>query len=579
MFISFDNHDIKTEAYINIRPNSRLESDNVVAIIKEGYKKAQIALKTFNVTYGIIPDREIVENIKKYVGMSHKERIKKIYQFIIAKGEKPINGEDSKLIKHIELKKSKHGKINEKNGKINHRDLGFSERIVPLGSKIISIIKPTKGEPGIDIKGEKIHPVPGKMVHKIKFDEKSIEKTETENEIILKSKKEGFLYEDPVKGFFIDEKVLVPSIDFNIGNIEGKKVSESSVIVNGSTDILDTAVKPGFKVEAKNINIKGNVGSEAIVNGEFVSIHGVADKNSVITGKVINIEKSFNNNVKGEKISVKSCNSCEIYGNWIYTTNSVSTKFFGSEIVILKESRGSFFTTDKFVFINNVKGKSKQSIVIDPLYSETKKEELEELTLRNNKIGETIDSLKGSLAISEENIKKLQHRVENIISKYFNFKGEKAAQQKALIKNLIFKGEIEFLESKFQPDFASHDIDTMKKISKEKKETDNIKKELEILETEFEENRKKIKDFKESYVKAKIIIMSMENEATIDIKNQLRKITLNHNLEFPLIVHYENSGLPKVEAFSEYKRKNLKEKLYEILNEDTLKYLKRLKVL
>jgi hypothetical protein len=247
--------------------------------------------------------------------------------------------------------------------------------------------------------------------------------------------------------------------------------------------------------------------------------------------------------------------------------------------VILKESRGSFFTTDKFVFINNVKGKSKQSIVIDPLYSETKKEELEELTLRNNKIGETIDSLKGSLAISEENIKKLQHRVENIISKYFNFKGEKAAQQKALIKNLIFKGEIEFLESKFQPDFASHDIDTMKKISKEKKETDNIKKELEILETEFEENRKKIKDFKESYVKAKIIIMSMENEATIDIKNQLRKITLNHNLEFPLIVHYENSGLPKVEAFSEYKRKNLKEKLYEILNEDTLKYLKRLKVL
>ena len=579
VFISFGNRESKTEAFANIRPNSRLESNDAVALIKEGYKKVQVAIKTFNVTYGLVSDREIVENIKKYVSMSFQERIKNIFKFLVAKGKNPVHGSDSVLIKHIELKKTKHGKIDEKTGKVNHRDLGFSERIVPKDTKIITLVKPTQGENGIDVRGEIIKAKPGKFIHHVKFSNNSIEKIENEKEIIFLSKKEGFLYEDPVKGFFIDEKVLVQSIDFNIGNIEGKSVEDSSVVVTGKSDVFDTAVKPGFKVEAKNVKIKGNVGNGAVVKGDFISINGVADKNSEISGKIVKIEKSFNNFVKGEQISIKSSNTCEVIGEIIFISNSISGVLKGSEITILNECRGTSFATDKFIFINNVTGTSKQEIIIDPLFSEKKREEFNELLEENKKLNDETLEIKTELESLKEQFNLLSGRIDNIISKYFNFNGSKAQEQKNLIKSLILKGELDFLEKKFNPDFASHDSDMMKKISKIHNELNNKKKALDDKEKSLSLNDNVIKNIKNAVKRIKIVILNIERGATIDVKTEIRKVTLSDSLEFPLIVHFSKNGIPNVQSLNDYTRARLKEELEKLISETTFKSLKTLRII
>ncbi len=579
VFISFGESYFKTEAYVNIRPNSRLESNDVVQILKEGYKSVQIAIKTFKVTYGLISDKEIVENIKKYIAMPYSERIKNIYKFLVAKGEEPVNGKDSVLVTHIELKKHKTGKIDKATRKIDHRDLGFSERIVPANTKILTLFKATEGVEGIDVRGEVIKPEPGKNIHNIKFDKKTIDKAEFEDKFEFISKKEGFLYEDRIKGFFIDEKVLVSSVDFNIGNIEGKSVSDSSVIVSGKTGVFETAVKPGFKVEAKEVEIKGNVGNDAVVNGEFISIKGVADKNSQITGKTIEIEKSFNNTVIGEHISIKSCNNCKVVGGKVYLSKIISGEISGSEILVLNESRGALFKTDKFILLNYGKGLSKQTIIADPLFSQEKQEEMKKLINSKKILYKNMEELKNSISSIEASFKKLDLRINDIIEKYFNFKGENATKQKELIKNFIKKGEIEYLEEKFKPDFASFDVDTINRFKKLSNDMEQINNMFSEKEKELEQVEAIIGNLKSSGEKIKIVILNLEKGATIKIKNDLRSIDINHNLEFPLVVHFEYGGMPTVEALSRYKRESLKEKIVDSLSETSLKYLKKLRVI
>lgn len=569
MFITI-NED-KTEAYLNIRPNSKINDEKLQEALQEAFKKVKLSINMSELSFGIVEDRTIIEHLKKYLTMPEEDRKKEIYSFLLAKGKLPVNGEDSRLIEYIDLELKKAGKVDEKTGKIDHKNLGFSDRIVPKDTKILTIVKPTPGSPGIAVTGEIIDPVPGELKHKIKFDKKTIYTKENDKEINFYAAKEGFLYKDSNKGYFVDEKVLVKSIDYHIGNIDGENVEDSSVEVHGSTDIMESAVKPGFKVEAKNINITGNIGVEAIVEGENIKVNGIADKGSMVKGKNINIKKVFNNILEGENIVIDNLNGSRVTGEKIYVKTSISGKLKGSEIVIINESRGSIITTDKFLFIKNMRGSSKQSIILDPFCVEKKKRLYENLKKEREEKVKFLEEIK----IEMENLKSKQVRmeinIENIVSKYIKFDSSKKRQQMDAVKKLIATDQWSLLEKKFNIEFALHDIQKFELYKSYIKKSEKIKEKLILAKQELEDVSSKITTMETSVKNGKIIIGNYESDAPLSIFIEEKEYKLNVDVVGTLQISFSNLT-PVIKSFD---KKGIS-LLENILSEETYKIAKKL---
>ena len=561
MFISYN--DLRTEAYLNIRPNSRIDKKNLKKSLQEAYKKVKLSLKLSELSYGIISDKEIMTNLKRYVLMSDEERKKDIYTFLLAKGREPIDGEDSKLIIHIDLNKKKSGKIDPKTGQVDHKDLGFSERVIPKSTKIATIIKPTEGIHGIKVNGEVIKAEPGKLIHKIKFDKNSIEEKEEEKEINYYSTKEGFLYQDSRKGFFVDSNILVKSVDYSIGNIDADDVDSTSVIVRGKSDVTEDTIKSGFKVEAKNINVTGNVGIEAEIIGENITINGITDKNSKLIGKNIKIKKAFNNYVEGENIDVNEVNGAKIVGDNIIVKNSISGNINGSEIVILKESRGSSIVFEKFLFILSAIGSAKQFISIDPLFSDKRKEIYRQLKIKRNETKKIYEEIYLKYQLEQEKHKKNEKLVEKLIENYFNLRDD---NKKKAIKQIFSSGKWNDFFAKYNIELPIHDEDKIHKYCASLKKFLNMESQFKQIEAKYREIEKKVEDVETAHLNSKIIILKLQSPIIIKFKD--RKFTYNERFTEPIKITFI-TGKPKIEEFSIKEMKNyetlLSKNIYGVL--------------
>ncbi len=574
MFLTFN--DDKTEAYINIRPNSRFDKDDLKESIKQAFIKIKSSLTIAGIKYGIKNDKEIIENLKVYCKLPDDERKKNIYTFLVAKGIPPQKGQDSILIEHIKLRKEKHGIIDPKTGKIDHKNLGFSDRIVPEGSKIVTIVKPTKGTPGMDVLGNPIEPEEGKLIHQIKYDKKTILEQETEDSIHYISLKEGFLYKDPIKGYFIDEKVLTKAVDYKIGNIEGKEVEDSTVVVQGSSDIFEDSVKAGFKVEANKVKIRGNVGIEAQIKGNEIEIDGIVDKKATVEGKKIKINKFFGKLLKGKNVFLKEISSASAIGDILIIENSLSAKIKGNEILILKESRGSEIISDKFVFINRLCGSAKQKITIDPLVLPEKQEIMKELKKSLKLLQEELEKVILNIEEINEKLKKLNYEIEKIIKKYFKFSPDQEAKQKKVVLSLFQKGEWETLEEKLNIQFKPEDIYYLKQFHRTfiKKSTfENEKSEIEVKINDINSKINKINNASENAV----IIIKQIKDCVVEIHIEDKMYKFSDDIIEPFFITYKR-GRIIINPINKENSKFLSNFFKELISGEAFKIIKKIKL-
>ena len=568
MFITFN--DDKTEAYINIRPNSRIDPENLKESIKQAFIKIKSSLKVSGINYGIISDEEIIEKLKYYCSLDEQKRKSDIFTFVIAKGTPPKNGEDSILIEHVKLKKQTHGTIDEKTGKINHKDLGFSERIVQEGTKIVTIVKPTKGEPGVNVLGEPIEPIPGKLVHKIKYDRKTILEQETPLEINYIAKKEGFIYKDNQKGYFIDERVLTKAVDYKIGNIEGKEVEDSTVVVQGENDIFEDSVKSGFKVEASKIKIKGNVGIEAQVKGKHVEILGVVNKNAVVEGENVKVNKFLGEILKGKIVYLNEISGAKALSEVIIAKNSLSSKLMGSEIIILNEARGSELISDKFIFVNRFCGGAKQKIKIDPYVIPEKENKVKKLKSQLKILKDEYEKVEFNINEVNEKIEKIFPKIEEIINKYIKFSPEKEEKQKKIVINFFAKGKWKDLEEKLKIEFKPEDVYFLKQFHHSSVKKENFLLEKETIEKNISQINKEINEISEVYKKAVIIIKEIKN-SIIEVEFEKNIFKLTDDISEPF-----KSGSPKMEKIDKETKKFLNDYFSNLLTGNSFKIVKKL---
>jgi hypothetical protein len=199
--------------------------------IKTGLKRESIKESITIAEFG-----NIVENVK------------------IAVGVEPIDGKDAKLVKHYEEKiEKKEIKYNEK---VDYRDITNIIN-VKEGELLITKRPPTKGVPGVTVKGVEISPKEGKDI---------------EITILEGVREENFKYFAEIDGYvdFKNNKLAVyplykvKDVDYRVGNIN----FNGTVYVTG--DVLY-----GFRIEAKkDVIVDGICDDCTIVAGERIEIKG-----------------------------------------------------------------------------------------------------------------------------------------------------------------------------------------------------------------------------------------------------------------------------------------------------------------
>ncbi|MCL2752846.1 MAG: FapA family protein [Defluviitaleaceae bacterium] len=198
------------------------------------------------------------EEIQRIVQMGNKKDYN--VKYVIAKGLKPINGQDGRIDYSFDISGEKNQPKILGDGSVDYRQVDFFESI--RGGDILAVrVHPTEGEAGIDVFGNAIAPKTGKPAPKLPKGKNTMV---AENELELIAELAGQLV---ISGKTVSVSPVLEisgDVDFSTGNIE----FEGCVNIKGN-------VLSGFSVEAKgNVEVKGIVEAADIIAGGAVNLYG-----------------------------------------------------------------------------------------------------------------------------------------------------------------------------------------------------------------------------------------------------------------------------------------------------------------
>jgi len=309
----------------------RISEDAMVASLKlidDGRPPTIGGIKAF------LKEKGVVVGIKSEVIEEIVSEPKFDKEYAIAYGIPPKIGKDAQLIFQQNIKE----KLNNEN---NYVDLKESSQliIVKKGDILAEITPATKGEPGKNVRGEKIEGIQGKEL-KLKLGSN----VEVNNNKIIAKIDGKFLSKEPSSGEISldvsDEHKIEGNIDYSTGNIR----FPGKLIINGD-------VKSGFYVEASSyLEIKGVVESATVVCEGEAKIFGIkgAGKSSIkvrilrcnyIENADVEAEEDVivktaivNSNIKAGKHIIVESGTGKISGGYTLATNLIEAEILGSEM-------------------------------------------------------------------------------------------------------------------------------------------------------------------------------------------------------------------------------------------------------
>ncbi|MDL0088310.1 flagellar assembly protein A [Campylobacter gastrosuis] len=285
-----------------------------------------------------------------------KEIIDQSYTFVVATGIEPRPAVDSKMIFHY---KNKFENI-DKHDRIDHANRGFLLGVVP-DEIIIEFIKSKQGSNGRNVRGEfiKVNDPKEEALKEINITE-NIEREEDDRSIKFRAKKAGFVSED--KGTYdIKEQLEINEINFRqTGSVKTEMDSNVSLVIK-EDDIFKDAIGTGVVVEAKEVNVKGNVAANAQIKSDKVKIGGQTHAKAKIEAKTADIaihigqviaDEVVIDRLEGGSVVAKKVKIKSVVGGQI-TADEIKIETLGSnctinalELIDIKYLRG---TNNRFI--------------------------------------------------------------------------------------------------------------------------------------------------------------------------------------------------------------------------------------
>ena len=317
----------KCKVYLSIGAESSLEFDEdleeeLKKIINKRKIRAGIFINIFD---------EMVNDVISQIVNKTKVRDKIVYKnketVLIAEAYEPTPTIDDALIMHYEKTSDV-----EEDQKIDYASRGFVKS-VKEGELLIEYVKPKMGEPGRNCRGQFMQPKEPTVLNEVSFTvDKSIKEFDEEESIKYVAQESGYMsLEDAV--YSIKTDMDIDSIDFKTtGNITSGVDSDVSISVKEG-DAEKDAIGSGMSVEVTDINIEGNVGSNARVTAITATVAGQTHGTSIVKADEVNINV-HKGKAYGEKIKITRLEHGEVDGDEVRITQAMGGQIKAKEIDI-----------------------------------------------------------------------------------------------------------------------------------------------------------------------------------------------------------------------------------------------------
>lgn len=349
---------IKEGSKISYRPG--LERD-LETLIDKAKVRAGILIHLFDPMLD-----EVISKLAAHIRIEEEVVYEEAQTLLIAQSYEPVPTLDDRLIIHFEKKP----KV-DVNGidRVDYAARGFIQS-VKKGELLFEYIKAQEGKPGRNCRGEFIKPKEPVVANTPTFSvDATIEVNDTPLKTEYRAADNGYIaFENNV--YSIKTDVDITEISFKTtGSISSGLDSDVSISVKES-DSLKDAIGSGMSVEVSEINIEGNVGSNAKVSALKANIGGQTHKTSLVQADQLKINVHKGKAI-GKEISITRLEHGEVEGDVVRITQAVSGMIRAKEIYI--ENCGSYVkaTASKKIEISKLHGEE-NVFTIDPLLKSEK---------------------------------------------------------------------------------------------------------------------------------------------------------------------------------------------------------------
>jgi hypothetical protein len=382
----------KCKVYLSIAAGSKVSyapslERELVAEINKRKIRAGILINIFDEMV-----HDVASKISAHVRVQENVEYQKNETFLIAQGYEPTPTINDALIMHYENNKD----VNEKE-KIDYSSRGFIQN-VKQDEVLIEYMKAKNGKPGRNCRGEFMQPQEPLVTNEVKFSvDDTIKEVDTLDSVQYIATANGYIaFADNT--YTIKKEVDVGEISFKTtGSISSGIDSDVNISVT-ETDAIKDAIGTGMSVEVTEIDIDGNVGSNAKVTAMKATVGGQTHSTAVIRADKLDINvhkgKAF-----GKNIHITRLEHGEVTGDTVDVTQALGGMIKAKEIDIEICASHVKATASKRIEIQKLQG-SENIFTIDPVVKQ--------------------DAKKG-LASNQDDIKDLEDEVKSLdqdIKKY-----------------------------------------------------------------------------------------------------------------------------------------------------------------
>jgi len=394
---------------VDIRYSSQFETALIEAINKKKIK-AKILV---GIREGVM--RQEVKKISSSVRINNI--VEKDHTFVVMEGIDPVMPVNDAFIMHYKKKVN----AEDKQGRVDYSRRGYLEA-VGEGEVILEYVKPQEGSPGKTCRGTFLPVNEPKIANEkaITVTENIIKK-EDDKTIRYIAKRSGYVTESG-GSYDIQDQMEIGEINFKTtGSIEAGLDRNVTINIKES-DAFKDAIGTGMSVESTELNVDGNVGSQANIRARTVRIGGQTHMTSTIWADTATISV-HRGTVEGTEVTVERLEGGKIIADVARVKSVIGGEIIARQIYIQTLFSNAQITTSELVEIQELKGIDNKFLV-DPTSSKAFKDETASLREKITQLQKNLDALPKQLENKKSVIDKNKQSVEMIKEKIEELKAE-----------------------------------------------------------------------------------------------------------------------------------------------------------
>ncbi|MDY0117377.1 MAG: FapA family protein [Sulfurimonadaceae bacterium] len=351
----------KCKIYLTIKEGSKIAYSSTLEkdlemLINKAKMRAGILIHIFDDMV-----QEAINKLVVHIRIEEEVVYEETQTILIAEALEPVATVNDKLIIHFDKKEEV-----DLNGldKVDYKDRNFIKN-VKKDDVLIEYIKAKEGKPGRNCRGEFLKPKEAITTNQPTFNvDATIEMKDTPDKILYIATENGYIsFENNIYG--IKKDVDITEISFKTtGSISTGLDSDVAISVKES-DSLKDAIGSGMSVEVSEINIDGNVGSNAKVSAMRAIIGGQTHKTSFVKADTLKINVHKGKAV-GKEIHITRLEHGEVEGEIVRISQAVGGVIHAKEIYIENCSSYVKATASKKIEIQKIHG-NENIFTINPL--------------------------------------------------------------------------------------------------------------------------------------------------------------------------------------------------------------------